>query len=662
MSNYNSNVSYKHVKQAKKILVNISKDYKNACITKPKYQNNCAKLNQSSGSAIKQAIINGAKDETMSNAIFENALRTNIKADINFSGYVKDKRRFTVKLRKDSYVFKHIDAEEYQIPSQNHVTKYIDIDKLKIKNSDSQNIYDCLVSKHNKAQKYVNKFEKIYSIIQELAGELKVEAQNLQKIIDTYSDLEQKVENEYSNNESQGTTTSASTGISKTASKAGTTVAELRKKIKQALKEGKIKKANKLYNKLKNKVSKEKAKEIAKKLIEKTGATVKLKKGEFVLKPEKTSNSAEETAAVITSAAMPLTIDFVSYAKKRDAADIEAMRKNEKANLYDEIAEKIDAIDPNAENAEELLEQYQEEKNQKELEIDLHYDEEIEKLESKDYSSDYYSEMTQEEINSDLSYSVESEQANYNEKVKSGGVYSYNIDKKATEINNAVALKEAQNNSFSEAVASPAPTESQTTTIEAKLPTQQTQSSNKNASVNTNNNFVTNDGPREDLPSPETKNEVTPDTNNNLNSSSETPSDNKVETPKPEEVISIPEEETPTKSTNKKSGLGTAIPVGLGVAAVGAAAVAGARYIKNRKLNEDVDDSYDDENNNLEYTEDGYEEIPSDSAYMQDDYLAPEGSEYTEIPDENQYTDAEELEEAAGVNSFSEDAALNDLN
>lgn len=99
------------------------------------------------------------------------------------------------------------------------------------------------------------------------------------------------------------------------------------------------------------------------------------------------------------------------------------------------------------------------------------------------------------------------------------------------------------------------------------------------------------------------------------------------------------------------------MPIGLGIAATGAAAVAGVRYVKNKKLNEDYDENYDDENNDV------YEdEVPSDSAYMADDYLGPEGSSYTEVPDDNEYTDAEALEEEAGVSDFSEDAALNELN
>lgn len=114
---------------------------------------------------------------------------------------------------------------------------------------------------------------------------------------------------------------------------------------------------------------------------------------------------------------------------------------------------------------------------------------------------------------------------------------------------------------------------------------------------------------------------------------------------------------TKSTSSKKSSGLGAAVPIGLGIAATGAAAVAGVRYVKNKKLNEDYDENYDDENNDV------YEdEVPSDSAYMADDYLGPEGSSYTEVPDDNEYTDAEALEEEAGVSDFSEDAALNELN
>ncbi len=124
-----------------------------------------------------------------------------------------------------------------------------------------------------------------------------------------------------------------------------------------------------------------------------------------------------------------------------------------------------------------------------------------------------------------------------------------------------------------------------------------------------------------------------------------------------DDISSISGSKSSSSSSKKSSGLGAAVPIGLGIAATGAAAVAGVRYVKNKKLNEDYDENYDDENNDV------YEdEVPSDSAYMADDYLGPEGSSYTEVPDDNEYTDTEALEEEAGVSDFSEDAALNELN
>ncbi len=210
-----------------------------------------------------------------------------------------------------------------------------------------------------------------------------------------------------------------------------------------------------------------------------------------------------------------------------------------------------------------------------------------------------------------------------------------------------------------ESVASPVSPPTEVVTEEPKTTTYETPSSN--------DSYVTNDGPREDIipDNSTTQTETTKDTGFDQ---SNTPSGTEgidVETnnnkEKEEDVVSITGGETEPSSKKGSSGFSTAIPIGLGVAATGAAAVAGVRYVKNRKQNEDIDETYDDENNNLE-DENEYGEIPSDSAYMRDDYLGPEGSSYTEIPDENSYTDTEELEEAAGIGGFSEDAALSDLN
>lgn len=132
---------------------------------------------------------------------------------------------------------------------------------------------------------------------------------------------------------------------------------------------------------------------------------------------------------------------------------------------------------------------------------------------------------------------------------------------------------------------------------------------------------------------------------------------------KQNKTITTPKKVTPSKvepstpSTSKKSG-GTniAVPIGLGITAAGAAAVAGVRYVKNKKMNEEIDDSYDDENNQLEE----YESIPSGS-YMSDDYLGPEGTTYTDIPDDNSYTDTEQLEQELSDDNFESDDVLDEL-
>lgn len=258
----------------------------------------------------------------------------------------------------------------------------------------------------------------------------------------------------------------------------------------------------------------------------------------------------------------------------------------------------------------------------------------------------------------------------------------YAIDQATAERNNASSNQnvpdstpEQSNNttdtptqSEQESVASPVNSEPQQTTV--------TESSNNEPTYTSSNysaseDYVTNDGIREDVANQAT--EATPETstdtgidqsNGNSTTKNDTSTSTIADAKADDDIVSIAgsDKTENNKSSSSGSGLGTIIPVGLGVAATGAAAVAGVRYLKNRKQNEDMDETYDDENNDLGDSSSGYEDIPSDSAYMRDDYLGPEGSTYTEVPDENSYTDAEELEEEAGMNDFSEDTALNDLN
>lgn len=104
------------------------------------------------------------------------------------------------------------------------------------------------------------------------------------------------------------------------------------------------------------------------------------------------------------------------------------------------------------------------------------------------------------------------------------------------------------------------------------------------------------------------------------------------------------------KKSNK---LGTAIPIGLGSAALGTVAVVGARYMKNKHNEDNDEDSNSDDN--LEY---------SDSANY-DDYsdnidLEPEGSTYEDVEIEDTYVDPEDLGE--DYENYDEDSVLDDLN
>ena len=165
----------------------------------------------------------------------------------------------------------------------------------------------------------------------------------------------------------------------------------------------------------------------------------------------------------------------------------------------------------------------------------------------------------------------------------------------------------------------------------------------------------------------------------NVDASTLVPSDDSVDDSSIDDVVSTPtkkvktlEDDTTTSTSSSKSGLGVAVPLGLGVVATGAAAVAGARYIKNKKEST-YDDNYDDENNDLgdDNSDYSYSDTSSNydsDSYMGDDYLGPAGSSYTDTNlDENSnnsdsvsdsYIDSEEYED----DSNDDDLVLRDLN
>lgn len=125
-------------------------------------------------------------------------------------------------------------------------------------------------------------------------------------------------------------------------------------------------------------------------------------------------------------------------------------------------------------------------------------------------------------------------------------------------------------------------------------------------------------------------------------------------------VVSITDDNK-TPAPKKSSGLGAAVPIGLGTIATGAAAVAGVRYVKNRHDNqEEYEEDYDDENNNLADNSEQYvdsAQYDDGSSYMDDDYLGPVDN--SDISTEDSYVDPGELEE---IEDFSNDVVLEDLN
>ena len=201
------------------------------------------------------------------------------------------------------------------------------------------------------------------------------------------------------------------------------------------------------------------------------------------------------------------------------------------------------------------------------------------------------------------------------------------------------------------------PTTTQNNTTNTTTNNNTTNNTNHNYS---NNNYRPNSG--NNAPTQNTATEV---------GSAEVVPPTEPEVVKPESEVKLPIEETnpsenktnvvtigdePTSS--KKSGLGSAIPIGLGTIAAGTAAVAGVRYIRNKHENqEEYDEEYDDENNNLD-TEGEYvdsAQYDSGSSYMDDDYLGSTN----DISSEGGYVDPTDLEES---DDFSNDTVLEELN
>ena len=185
--------------------------------------------------------------------------------------------------------------------------------------------------------------------------------------------------------------------------------------------------------------------------------------------------------------------------------------------------------------------------------------------------------------------------------------------------------------------------------------------SNNNGGNNTNynNNQAAVENTSTEVNNQETTSQVETDTNDTIDSTTVIDDSNSSKTDTKTNVVSITDDTETTSTTKKSSGLGAAVPIGLGTIATGAAAVAGVRYVKNRhNTQEEYDENYDDENNDL--NEDGEyvdaAQYDDGSSYMDDDYLGPVEDS---VSTEEEYVDPEDLED---IESFSEDSVLEDLN
>ncbi len=146
---------------------------------------------------------------------------------------------------------------------------------------------------------------------------------------------------------------------------------------------------------------------------------------------------------------------------------------------------------------------------------------------------------------------------------------------------------------------------------------------------------------------------------------------------KASKVVTIDDEPDISESdSTKSSGLGVAVPLGLGAIGTGAAAVAGVRYVKNRHDNaEEYLDDYNEENIDTNSFSDDSQYVDSaqyelDDTY-DDQYDGPAGSTYHDIDAEDaddsidqpqtetSYVDPEELEDE---NYKGTEDALNMLN
>ena len=416
-----------------------------------------------------------------------------------------------------------------------------------------------------------------------------------------------------------------------------------------------------------------------------------------------------ETKSEVTVAS--LRKDYAKYQRNADIKEIEARRDNQISDYCDRYIEEVNNLDPNDPDYQTKLDELKNtlDKNIERCNADAEAGiESIKATPSKEYKSELNTtdateleKQVDEAKNNYESMSSDSATAYENSRYKrdkaytlaesiknqnnsssqatttSGKEYNEVVSQLLSDAENskkmeqaaATAAAEAAASNSSETVATPTETPQSTPTtavydggVTNQQPVNETPVSNVNnyssgnSGINTGNvvsqTTVASETPQESTPVVEEPIVEEPATDavdaEPITDDVITDDDSDLSVIDDSSVVSEPGTGT-TKS--KHSGV---IPAALGVGALGAAGVAGYRYMKNKKNDEEYDDNYDDEDNS-EYFDDSASNTAS-----------PEGNSYQDVdlynnasddvPNADTFTDTED-----NTDDFSEDEVLNNI-
>lgn len=473
-------------------------------------------------------------------------------------------------------------------------------------------------------------------------------------------------------------------------------VKSIKAKLTTSLSENKVKKSNKYYSKLTKLLGKKESKKAVEKIIKSTGAAVCISSSKIA---SLVKTEANDTGTKVTSSDNVESLDAnqlrdkaVEYVEFKNEES--GLRDSHKAVLYEKAITKINDLDISDPDYNQKVEDIKEEIREGCRNEDAKWEQAVQKLsvEYSKYGDDLL--IQEQEINNNLEGINEVGFQNVLSS-KDYGIKRLSIGE--NDFNNALLQKQEEVRKYNESITNNVvdnkeqtiiPTDNQTDiqtnnktsneSVVTEIPVSQSEQTpiteqkinyNKISSSTSANNNTSNTEPANNV-------ETSTVEENTTNASVGTNTDTVIETEKNtttgkiKDITDIAGSSSTVSSTKKSSGAGAVIPAILGVGAVGAAGVAGVRYVKNRKQNVDIDESYDDENNSEEFADSNTE-----SEYMKDEYLGPAGTEYMDasnyeassdsdniVPDNNSYTDAGNLETDDYDDDFSNDEAFNELN